>query len=133
MSTDRHDPQPVTVATATVVARTVPDLATLAKIGFEAYNAHAGGKTFDGRPIPPWDAIRAQGSPVCGHWEAAVDAILAAVGFTTLTGGTASDLSGLCPTCVDLDARGIRDPEARSNAHAGPTTVDAQARRDDDF
>lgn len=65
------------VASARRPLPTVPELAALA---FEAYNAHAGGRTWDGKPIPSWDTLCAQGSPVCGHWEAAAEAMLKAVG-----------------------------------------------------
>lgn len=45
---------------------------TLAKVGFEAYNKQAGGKTFDGRPIPPWSEV---GDKVQDNWTAAVLAV----------------------------------------------------------
>lgn len=35
---------------------------------FRAYNAEAGGKTWDGRPIPPWEEV---GDKVHANWNAA--------------------------------------------------------------
>lgn len=44
----------------------------LGRLGYEAYSAHTGGRTFDGRPMPAWpdlpDAIRAA-------WSASARAI----------------------------------------------------------
>lgn len=41
---------------------------TLARVMFDAYNKQAGGKTYDGKPIPPWDEI---GDNVQARWFAA--------------------------------------------------------------
>lgn len=43
-----------------------------AQAAFEAYNESAGGLTFDGRPIPAWNTLVAQGSRTVDHWRAAV-------------------------------------------------------------
>lgn len=48
----------------------------LARAAFDAYNAQAGGLTWDGKPIPPFDAV---GERVQANWCAAVRAVLAAV------------------------------------------------------
>ena len=42
--------------------------ATLARLMFDAYNAEAGGLTWDGKPIPPFDAV---GPKVQANWFAA--------------------------------------------------------------
>lgn len=44
------------------------DIERLAKTGFEAYSHNAGGRTFDGRPIPTWDEL---GEIVREHWRVA--------------------------------------------------------------
>jgi hypothetical protein len=44
----------------------------IGQIAFEAYNKAKGGKTFDGRPIPPWGEV---GAEVQAGWEAAADAV----------------------------------------------------------
>jgi hypothetical protein len=48
---------------------------TLGQIGFEAYNASTGGKTFDGRDIPPWESVAAEKPHVAKAWEDAAQAI----------------------------------------------------------
>ena len=53
----------------------IPDLA---RVAFEAYGASTGGKTWDGKPIPPFDEVRARTPHVAAAWEAAVRAVLAA-------------------------------------------------------
>lgn len=52
--------------------------ADLARVAFEAYGASTGGKTWDGKPIPPFDEVRARTPHVAAAWEAAVRAVLAA-------------------------------------------------------
>lgn len=42
--------------------------AELARMMFDAYNAEAGGLTWDGKPIPPFDAV---GPKVQANWFAA--------------------------------------------------------------
>lgn len=49
----------------------------IAKLAFEAYNTAAGGKTWDGKDIPPFDEV---GEKVQANWIAAVKAACAAVG-----------------------------------------------------
>lgn len=38
---------------------------------FAAYNAQAGGKTWDNKPIPPWEEV---GEKVHANWQAAAGA-----------------------------------------------------------
>lgn len=45
----------------------------LAKIAFDAYNKEAGGKTWDGRDIPPFSDV---GDKVQANWDAAAAAIV---------------------------------------------------------
>lgn len=54
--------------------------AELARIAFDAYGASTGGKTWDGKPIPPFDDVRARTPHVAAAWEAAVTAVLNAAG-----------------------------------------------------
>lgn len=49
------------------------NLKELAKKAFDAYNIKAGGKTWDGRDIPPFEDV---GEKVQANWMAAVEAIL---------------------------------------------------------
>jgi hypothetical protein len=49
------------------------------QVGYEAYAESTGGKTFDGRPIPPWEEAIAQRPHVGAAWRAAADAIAATV------------------------------------------------------
>lgn len=72
------------IAAAKVLARTgvappapIPDLA---RVAFEAYGASTGGKTWDGKAIPPFDEVRVRTPHVAAAWEAAVAAVLAARG-----------------------------------------------------
>ncbi len=51
----------------------------LARLAFEAYNRSTGGKTFDGRDVPPYDVIAERTPHVARAWEAAVDAVRRAV------------------------------------------------------
>jgi hypothetical protein len=53
-----------------------PDIANLARVAFEAYGASTGGKTWDGKPIPPFETIRERTPHVALAWEAAATAIL---------------------------------------------------------
>ena len=69
-----HDTQAAAIACAT--PRSTPALARLA---FEAYNRSTGGKTFDGRDVPPYDVIAERAPHVARAWEAAVDAVRRAV------------------------------------------------------
>lgn len=43
------------------------------QIAFEAYNESKGGKTYDGKPIPPWGEV---GDEVRKAWDAAADAVI---------------------------------------------------------
>lgn len=45
----------------------------IAREMFEAYNEKAGGKTWDGKPIPPWAEV---GEKVQGNWLAAAQKAL---------------------------------------------------------
>lgn len=51
----------------------------LGRIAFEAYNTAKGGKTFDGRPIPPWSEVMEKSPDVCDAWMAAASAVRAAL------------------------------------------------------
>lgn len=44
-----------------------------AQEAFKAYNESAGGKTWDGRPIPTWEEV---GDKVRSHWIAAVRKVI---------------------------------------------------------
>lgn len=55
---------------AGVPQRDVPP--PLGRLAFEAYNNAKGGVTYDGKPIPPWDAV---GDDVRAAWEAAAQAV----------------------------------------------------------
>lgn len=59
-----------------------PDVAELARIGFEAYGESTGGKTWDGKPIPPYAVVAERTPHVARAWEAAVAAILKARGVS---------------------------------------------------
>lgn len=48
----------------------------LARVGFDAYGASTGGKTWDGKDIPPFDVIRERTPHVAKAWEDAATAIL---------------------------------------------------------
>lgn len=63
-------------AIACATPRSTPALARLA---FEAYNTSTGGKTFDGRDVPPYDVIAERTPHVARAWEAAADAVRKAV------------------------------------------------------
>jgi len=59
-----------------------PTVAELAKIGFEAYGESTGGKTWDGKPIPPYAVVAERTPHVARAWEAAAVAILKARGVS---------------------------------------------------
>lgn len=46
---------------------------TLGQVGYTAYAASTGGKTFDGREMPAWDTLPPN---IVRAWEAAADAIV---------------------------------------------------------
>lgn len=48
------------------------ELDKLCQTAFAAYNERAGGKTFDGRVIPPWSEC---GPKVRNNWRAAIAAV----------------------------------------------------------
>lgn len=47
----------------------------LARIAFEAYNRSTGGKTWDGKDVPPYDVIAERTPHVARAWEAAAEAV----------------------------------------------------------
>lgn len=50
---------------------------TLGQVAFEAYNEAKGGKTYDGKPIPPWETLTDEtGLAVRAAWEKAVGAAI---------------------------------------------------------
>ena len=53
-----------------------PGLGDLARVAFDAYGASTGGKTWDGKDIPPFAVIRERTPHVAKAWEAAVAAVL---------------------------------------------------------
>lgn len=55
------------------------DTPALARVAFDAYNASTGGKTWDGKDVPPYDVIAERTPHVARAWEAAVDAVRKAV------------------------------------------------------
>lgn len=44
----------------------------MAKKAFEAYSQEVGGKTYDGKPIPPWESLT---DTVKNGWRAVVSAL----------------------------------------------------------
>ena len=56
------------------VAPTLPD-AELARAAFEAYGQSTGGKTWDGKDIPPFEVVAERTPHVARAWEAAVVAV----------------------------------------------------------
>ncbi len=58
-----------------LVCATPRSTPALARAAFEAYGASAGGKTYDGRDIPPFDVIRQNAPHVAAAWEAAAEAV----------------------------------------------------------
>ena len=71
-----HDTREKAIACG--IQRCTPELARMA---FEAYGQSTGGKTWDGKDIPPFDVIRERTPHVARAWEAAVSAVRKAVGF----------------------------------------------------
>lgn len=65
-----HDSKEAAVECA--IPRCVPELARAA---FEAYGASTGGKTWDGKEIPPFETIRERTPHVAAAWEAAAEAV----------------------------------------------------------
>lgn len=53
--------------------------AQLARIAFDAYTASTGGKTWDGKDVPPYDVIAERAPHVARAWEAAAAAVEKAV------------------------------------------------------
>lgn len=53
-----------------------PSVAELARAAFEAYGESTGGKTWDGRDIPPYAVVAERTPHVARAWEAAVTAVL---------------------------------------------------------
>lgn len=53
---------------------------TLGQVGYDAYAETAGGKTFDGRPMPTWEQLgeTPTGQETRRRWEVSADAIRAA-------------------------------------------------------
>jgi hypothetical protein len=50
--------------------------ATFGQLAYEAYAEHCGGRSVHGDPLPSWDG---QSPVICGHWEAAAQAVAEAV------------------------------------------------------
>lgn len=49
------------------------------QIGYEAYKASTGGKTYDGRDMPTWEQVQANTPHVAKAWEGAAKAIRASI------------------------------------------------------
>lgn len=58
---------------------TEAEVAHLAEVAFNAYGQSTGGKTWDGKDIPPYAAVREKTPHVARAWEAAVRAVLTEV------------------------------------------------------
>jgi hypothetical protein len=52
------------------------DREAVARVGYEAYGAHADWKAYDGRPMPRWDELRPD---IKEKWGVAAEAIVTAV------------------------------------------------------
>ncbi len=52
----------------------------LARIAFDGYNKSTGGKTWDGKEVPPFEVIEERTPHVARAWEAAVEEVLRALG-----------------------------------------------------
>lgn len=52
-----------------------PSIPALARMAFDAYNRSTGGKTWDGKDVPPYDVIAERTPHVARAWEAAADAV----------------------------------------------------------
>lgn len=63
------------VAAALGIAPAEPSREQLAEVAFAAYGAAVGGKTYDGKPIPPLATIRENTPRVAAAWEAAAGAV----------------------------------------------------------
>lgn len=56
--------------------RNEEQMKTPGQIAFEVYNEAKGGKTYDGKPIPPWDTLTDEtGRAVQAAWEKAAVAV----------------------------------------------------------
>lgn len=85
------------------------DVEAAAKAAFAAYNEQAGGLTWDGKPIPPWEQT---GPRVQANWWAAVVAGVEAM-IRADTQRLAASLRGpqlqvarhICNLCGDLSCR----------------------------
>lgn len=63
------------VAAALGIAPAAPTREELAEVAFAAYGESVGGKTYDGKPIPPLATIRENTPRVAAAWEAAAEAV----------------------------------------------------------
>lgn len=63
------------VAAALGIAPAEPSREQLAEVAFAAYGAAVGGKTYDGKPIPPFATIRENTPRVAAAWEEAAGAV----------------------------------------------------------
>ena len=59
-----------------------PTVAELARVAFDAYGQSTGGKTWDGKDIPPFAVVAERTPHVARAWEAAVAAVLRAHGVS---------------------------------------------------
>lgn len=77
----------------------------LGRLAFESYGVAVGGKTYDGKPIPGWDAVT---DAVRAGWSAAAAAVLADV-ITTLEPRVLEEPKSFS---LDLETRAAGNPEA---------------------
>jgi hypothetical protein len=99
----------------------------LGRLAFESYGVAVGGQTWDGKPIPGWDAVT---DAVRAGWSAGAAAVLAEV-ITTLEPRVLEEPKGFK---LELESRATGDPEAladlkRKIADELPAAVEAS---DDD-
>lgn len=64
------------------------EIRTAGQVAFEAYNKQKGGKTWDGKDIPPWGKV---GDEVQAGWNAAALAVAIDHGITKHSGGVSKD------------------------------------------
>lgn len=67
---------------------------------FAAYNERAGGKTWDGKPIPPWKEC---GPRVRNNWRAAIVAVLDRLDGFVVIFDTMSDVPGFTPQFEEVE------------------------------
>lgn len=99
--------------------------AMLEKLGrraYERYNESRGGKTWDGKPIPTWDALAGQptGEGVREGWRCAADSIVEGLGevFVEALFKALDEAASRAPDCGKVDPP-APEPSADAPDHAG--------------